>query len=101
VLGCAVWVALDDTRTHYADVRICIAPVGPTPTRADAVEAALQGQPVAESALSAAVAAAQQTLRPRTSKYRATAEYRHELIEVLLRRTLTAAAERAASRLSS
>jgi CO/xanthine dehydrogenase FAD-binding subunit len=37
----------------------------------------------------------QQTLHPRTSKYRATEAYRHEMIAVLLKRTLTAAVERA------
>lgn len=95
VLGCAVWIALDPDRSHYAAARVCIAPVGPTPARADAVEAALIGQPVGAEALEAAIAAGQATLHPRTSKYRATAEYRHELIAVLLRRTLTAALDRA------
>jgi carbon-monoxide dehydrogenase medium subunit len=95
VLGCAVWIALDADRAHYVDVRVCIAPVGPTPARADAVEAALIGQPVGAETLEAAIAAGQATLHPRTSKYRATAAYRHELIAVLLRRTLTAALDRA------
>ncbi|MCS7071563.1 MAG: FAD binding domain-containing protein [Anaerolinea sp.] len=95
VLGCAVWIALDTSQTHYADARVCIAPVGPTPTRAEAVEAALIGQPATPETLEAAVAAGQASLHPRTSKYRATAEYRHELIAVLLRRTLTAALDRA------
>jgi CO/xanthine dehydrogenase FAD-binding subunit len=41
------------------------------------------------------VTVARQTLHPRTSKYRATAEYRQEMIEVLLRRVLPLAAQRA------
>lgn len=95
VLGCATWVHLNPERTHYVTARICIAPVGPTPSRAVVAEAALAGQPVSEDTLQSAVAAAQESLHPRTSKYRATHEYRHELIAVLLRRTLTTAVERA------
>lgn len=95
VLGCAVWIALDADRAHYAAARVCLAPVAPTPVRAESVEAALIGQPVSETTLEAAIAAGQTALHPRTSKYRATADYRHELIAVLLRRTVTAALDRA------
>lgn len=97
VLGCAVWVRLDAAHSHYDQVRICIAPVGPTPSRADEVEAALAGRPVGEETLQEAIAVAQNTMHPRTSKYRATAEYRHEMIDVLLRRTLTSAVQRAST----
>ena len=38
---------------------------------------------------------AHQTLKPRTSKYRATGEYRQHMIGTLLRRTLPLAVERA------
>ncbi|MBC7809939.1 MAG: FAD binding domain-containing protein, partial [Burkholderiales bacterium] len=41
VLGCAVWVRLDESREHYEDVRISINPVAPLPSRATEVEAAL------------------------------------------------------------
>ncbi|MFZ4814741.1 MAG: FAD binding domain-containing protein [Phototrophicaceae bacterium] len=95
ILGCAVWVKLDDSRTHYRQARICIAPVAPTPTRAEAVEAFLVGQPANEDTLDQAVSIALETLHPRASKYRATAEYRHEMIAVLLRRTLPKASQRA------
>lgn len=97
VLGCAVWVKLDESKSNYEDVRICIAPAAPTPVRATEVEAVLKGQPVGEESLVAAVKAAQEAIHPRTSKYRATADYRQEMMEVLLRRTLPKAAERAAS----
>lgn len=95
ILGCAVWVKLDETRTRFADVRICIGPVSSTPSRADAVEAALRGAPVGDTALDSAVAAAHQSLKPRTSKYRATADYRRYMIETLLRQAVPLAAERA------
>jgi carbon-monoxide dehydrogenase medium subunit len=95
VLGCAVWVRLDSTRSIYESARICIAPVGPTPQRVTAVETAIQGKPVDEDTITEMVKIAHDSLRPRTSKYRATAEYRYEMIDVLLRRTLPLAAKRA------
>ncbi|MBN1965370.1 MAG: FAD binding domain-containing protein [Anaerolineae bacterium] len=95
VLGCAVWVKLDDTREHYADARVCIGPVARTPIRAEAVEAALRGQPVGPAAIDAAVQAGQASLQPRTSKYRATADYRRHMLETLLRGALPLAARRA------
>ncbi|GAB4450301.1 MAG: xanthine dehydrogenase family protein subunit M [Anaerolineae bacterium] len=94
VLGCAIWLRLDDgARVHAA--RVCIGPVAPTPVRADAVEAALLGRPVDEATVAEAVAAAQASLHPRTSKYRATAAYRAEMAAVLLRQALPLAARRA------
>lgn len=97
ILGCAVWVKLNADRTHYEAVRVCLAPVAPTPTRAREVESALAGMPVGGDAIQKAIAVADETLQPRTSKYRATAEYREEMMGVLLRRTLSAAVERASA----
>jgi len=93
ILGCAAWVKLDSDET-IQDARICIGPVASVPTRADAVEAALRGRPFTDAALDRAVEAGR-ALQPRTSKFRATADYRHEMIEVLLRRVLPLAVERA------
>lgn len=95
VLGCAVWVRLDESRAYYEDARVCISPVAPTPVRAEALEAVLRGQPVGDASLNAAVKAAYETLHPRTSKYRATGEYREYMMETLLRRALPLATERA------
>lgn len=95
VLGCAIWVRLDESRERYQEVRICLSPVAPTPIRAEAVEAALRGQLVGDDSLNAAVAAAYESLHPRTSKYRATGEYREYMMETLLRRALPLASERA------
>jgi carbon-monoxide dehydrogenase medium subunit len=95
VLGCAVWVRLDEAREHYADTRVCVAPVAPTPVRAAGVEDALRGELANEATLERAVAAAYDTLAPRASKYRATAEYREYMIETLLRRALPLATARA------
>ena len=95
VLGCAVWVRLSEDRAYYEDARISIAPVAPTPILAEAVAEALRQQPTTDETLERAVEAANQSLKPRTSKYRATGEYRQHMIGTLLRRTLPLAVERA------
>ena len=95
ILGCAAWVRLDETGECYEDARVCISPVAPTPIRAAEVEAALRGQPANEDMLNRAVQIAHETLHPRTSKYRATGEYRQGMIETLLRAALPKATERA------
>jgi len=95
VLGCAVWVRLTEDGSRYDAARICLAPIGATPGRAAEVEAALLSQPADEDTLETAVQVALETLHPRTSKYRATGEYRQEMIAVLLRRTLPLAVHRA------
>lgn len=91
VLGCAVWVRLDGET--IAESRICIGPVSSVPVRAVEVEAALRGSSIHD--LSAAATAAHESLHPRTSKYRATAEYRTHMIDTLLERALPLAIERA------
>jgi len=95
ILGCAAWIRLDASGERYEAARICIGPVAQVPVRAEAVEAALVGQPVGEAAVARAVEVAHQSLRPRTSTYRATADYRQDMIGVLLGRVLPLAAERA------
>ncbi|MCS6835717.1 MAG: xanthine dehydrogenase family protein subunit M [Anaerolineae bacterium] len=95
ILGCAAWVELDETGQHFASARVSIAPIGPTPARASEVEAQLVGQPTDEATIERVAHWAQAALHPRTSKYRATADYRREMIGVLLRRTLGLAVERA------
>ncbi|MCA9905186.1 MAG: FAD binding domain-containing protein [Anaerolineae bacterium] len=98
ILGCAVWVRLDDTMAHYESARVCVAPTGPTPERAKEIEQALAGKPATAETIQQVIQVATDALHPRTSKYRATAEYRKEMIGVLLERTLTAAVERAKGR---
>jgi CO/xanthine dehydrogenase FAD-binding subunit len=95
ILGCAVWVRLDEANQHFESARISIAPAAPTPFRATQVEEALQGRPATGETISDIAEIAQSALHPRTSKYRATADYRREMIAVLLRRTLSLAVHRA------
>ncbi|WP_162909838.1 FAD binding domain-containing protein [Aggregatilinea lenta] len=95
ILGCAVWMRVDDAGERIEDVRVCIGPVDRVPVRADEVEASLRGVLIAPDAFEHAVVVARDSLHPRTSKFRATAEYRVEMVETLLRRVLSLAAERA------
>lgn len=95
ILGCAVWIKLDETLKLFADVSICIGPLGPTPIHAAHIETALIGQSANEPSIHEVAQLARHELSPRTSKYRATAEYRTEMIEVLLRDALLSALARA------
>lgn len=97
ILGCAVWVRLDDAGERYVETRVCLAPVAPTPVRAGAVEAVLNGAAVSPQTLNEAIAAGLESMSPRTSKYRATGEYRHLMIETLLQQALPLAVHRATS----
>lgn len=106
ILACAVWLEVarkdgaaitsetDPIRATISTARICIGPLSPIPVRLSAAEDILAGTCLEESLLSA-VAAAQAQFTPRTSKHRATSEYRYEMIDVLLRRALPLAARRA------
>jgi CO/xanthine dehydrogenase FAD-binding subunit len=103
ILACAVWVSLAPEQDPaqrddavIAAARICFGPVRPVPTRARQAEQALAGRSLGDG-LERAVIAAQSEFTPRTSKHRATAEYRVEMIAVLLRRALPLAVQRALS----
>ena len=95
ILGCATWVRLNPAKTHFEATRLSIAPIGPTPGRTTEVEAVLTGQPATDATIEHAIEVALHILKPRTSKYRATGDYRKEMIAVLLRRTLQLAVQRA------
>jgi carbon-monoxide dehydrogenase medium subunit len=101
ILACAVWVSVAPGQEQRApdeatieEARICIGPVRPVPTRARQAEKALEGRSLA-GGLARAIAGAQSEFTPRTSKHRATAEYRVEMIAVLLQRALPLAVRRA------
>jgi len=96
ILGLAAKLTLDDSLTRVTAATIAIGPAGPIPFRATQAEQVLTGAGQFDAAaVEAAVAAAQAQAELRTSKHRATKEYRHEMIAVLLRRVLNAAVARA------
>lgn len=99
ILGVAAQVTLDENGKRAAAVTIALGPAGPIPFRATESEAILLAAPrLDEEAIEAAIVAAQRQAELRTSKHRASKEYRHEMVAVLLRRVLPKAIERAQSR---
>jgi len=75
--------------------RISVGPVAPTPFRACNAEGLLVGQPATDETIQAAIPILLNECHPRTSAHRATAEYRREMLSVLLRNTLSTAIGRA------
>ena len=96
ILGLAARVQLDESRQRVLNAVIAIGPAGPIPFRATAAEDVLTnaGQ-FNEAVIEDVIAAAQKQARLRTSKHRASQDYRHEMIAVLLRRVLPKAVGRA------
>lgn len=96
ILGVAAQVALDETKERLTAATLAIGPAGPVPFRATQAEAVLTGgAPFSDALLEAAIDAAQAQAQLRTSRHRASKEYRHEMVAVLLRRVLTRAVARA------
>lgn len=92
--GVAAFVTWDREKRLVADVRIALSVSGPTPLRVKKAEAALRGRPMTEEALEEAALLACEEAQPRTS-WRASKEFREELISVLTKRALTQAGEKA------
>lgn len=96
ILGVAAQVTLDESGRRAVAASIAVGPAGPIPFRATESETILLGAPALdETVLERAIAAAQRQAELRTSKHRASKEYRHEMIAVLLRRVLPKAVARA------
>ncbi len=96
ILGLAARVQVDETHTRVVDAAIAVGPAGPIPFRALHAEAVLTSAPLFdENLIEAAVGAALGEVQLRTSKHRASREYREELVPVLLRRVLQRAFARA------
>jgi CO/xanthine dehydrogenase FAD-binding subunit len=77
-----------------AKARIALAAVAPTPLRAPAAEAALEGKPLTPQLIEQAADLAARSARP-ISDQRGSADFRRHLVRVLTRRALTTAFARA------
>ncbi|MGH2460943.1 MAG: FAD binding domain-containing protein [Chloroflexota bacterium] len=88
VVGVGSAITLDDERC--LEVRIALGAVAPTPIRARSAEAALRGQKVTPNLIEHAARLAAEEARP-ISDVRGSATFRRHLVEVLTRRTLTVA----------
>jgi CO/xanthine dehydrogenase FAD-binding subunit len=89
MVNAAVTLALRDGRITHA--RIALGAVAPTPLRARAAEALLEGQPPVEEVLQQAAARAAEETRP-ISDQRASADYRRRMSTVAVLRALRQAA---------
>lgn len=93
VLNCAVKLELTDGR--IARAALALGPVAPTPFRAAAAEEFLLGQSPGEKTFSEAARIAQRDSNPRSSRARASREYRLAALPALVQDALASAARRA------
>ena len=84
-----------DGNNRIESGRIAVAPSGPVPSLAATAMEALVGKPATQEQFSKAVEAALNNMSLRSSKYRASREYREEMVRTHLPRILARAAERA------
>jgi carbon-monoxide dehydrogenase medium subunit len=94
-LACAAsWVRIDPVSGNISSARICLGAVAPTPVLAPKSAGSLLGQPPTAEKIEAAADLAPSEAKP-IDDYRGSAEYRREMIKVLVRRTLETAVSRA------
>ena len=91
-LGCSVVLALTEDKKRLLDVRLAFGVAGPVPMRCPEAERAALGRPLCAQTLADFAAAALEEVRPRTS-WRASREFRLQLVEELSKRALVKAAE--------
>jgi xanthine dehydrogenase FAD-binding subunit len=95
-VGVSAFVARDEARAVFHDVKIALASSAPVPLRAKKTEALLRGRAFAEDALEEAAAAVCEEADPRSS-WRASRDFRLELLRTLTKRAIRGAWEKAAA----
>jgi carbon-monoxide dehydrogenase medium subunit len=95
ILNAATVVTLNDGEDTFQEVRLAVGPIGPTPSRVFNAEEAFRGAPIEAQAIAAAMELAAQEAQPRSNPLRGSAEYRREMVKVLLRRSLERAVQAA------
>lgn len=93
IINNSVWLERDGDTIRQ--IRIAVGPGGAVPFRAHQSEAHLAGRTYSEETFKSALDALVEEVKFRTSKMRATAEYRYHLVGTLLKDTLETAWERA------
>ena len=93
IINNSVW--LEREGDTIKQIRIGVGPGGAVPFRARKAEAFLAGKPYSDETFKAALEALIEEVKFRTSKMRATSEYRYHLVKSLLKDTLETAWERA------
>ena len=87
-LGCSVNCKLSADKKTILDARIAYGVAGPVPMRAITAEAAVKGLPVSAESVERFAKAALNDVNPRTS-WRASREFRLNLVEQMAKRALT------------
>ncbi len=95
MINMAVRLKLDEAAERVLSARVTIGPAGPTPFLATQTMDFLSGQLAAPETFAQAAKVALGEVHLRTSRHRATDEYRAEMVRALLPQTLAKAAERA------
>jgi carbon-monoxide dehydrogenase medium subunit len=70
------------------DVRIALGAVAPTPTRMTGAEGMLKGRKISSELIDEAARSAMNDCNPRKDSYRASPEYRRDMVYVMTRRAL-------------
>ncbi len=94
IISMGVRVAVDEANL-ISDARISMGPVGPVPHLAEPAMEVLIGGPATASQFARATEVALQNVELRASKYRATREYREQMVRTFLPAILERAVERA------
>ena len=84
-----VAVAVEIIEGSFSEIGIGLGAVAPTPLRATKAEAALRGAKIDQENIDKAAAIASSETSPRENSFRAGGEYRHMMVEVLVKRALT------------
>jgi CO/xanthine dehydrogenase FAD-binding subunit len=93
IINNSVWLERESGTIKH--IRIAVGPGGAVPFRARKAEAFLAGKPYSDETFKAALEALIEEVKFRTSKMRASSEYRYHLVKSLLKDTLETAWERA------
>jgi carbon-monoxide dehydrogenase medium subunit len=93
ILNLGIWLHREGET--IADIRISVGPSGPVPGRLESAEDVLLGQPLHSEGIQQAYQAILAEASFRTSRHRATSEYRQHVVGVLLEDTLITAFDRA------
>jgi carbon-monoxide dehydrogenase medium subunit len=99
IISMGVRVAVDKANV-ITEARISMGPVGPVPHLAESAMEVLGGGPATASQYAKAAEVALENVELRTSKYRATREYREQMVRTFLPAILERAVERAQRGLS-
>ncbi len=94
VVGVGASVVLSDDKSTFKSARISLAAVAPTPLFVAEAGESLVGQPVSDDSIQRAAGIARESAKPITDM-RGTIEHRKHLCEVLTKRALNIAVERA------